>query len=236
MKLKRPLCVFCWVSSLASASCATCSRCSRGWAATPAPATARRTARTASSCRSAATTPCTTTARSPTTSAARRFNRAAPDQSLMLLKATGSFPPRRRRAHRSTSLLQALVRDWIARASSSISMRPAWPRSTFCRINPVVPRPGMKQQMRVMATYADGDVRDVTREAFIESGNIEVIAANASGVLTTAPPRRGPVLVRYEGAYAATTMTAWATAAASPGSRSRRPQLHRRAGLQKLQR
>ena len=57
-----------------------------------------------------------------------------------------------------------------------------------------------------MATYADGLVRDVTREAFIESGNIEIIEANTTGVLTTLRRGEAPVLVRYEGAYAATTI------------------------------
>ena len=39
----------------------------------------------------------------------------------------------------------------------------------------------MKQQIAVLATYADGTVRDVTREAFIESGNIEVVEADTAG-------------------------------------------------------
>ena len=44
-------------------------------------------------------------------------------------------------------------------------------------------------------TIADGLLRDVTREAFIESGNIEIIEANTSGVLTTLRPGEAPVLV-----------------------------------------
>ena len=59
-------------------------------------------------------------------------------------------------------------------------------------VNPVVQRVGPKQQLRVLATYADGEVRDVTREAFLESGNTEVATANRSGLMTAAPPRRGP--------------------------------------------
>src|SRR5262249_30276056 len=39
-----------------------------------------------------------------------------------------------------------------------------------------------------------------------ESGNIETIEANTSGVLTTLRRGEAPVLVRYEGAYAATTI------------------------------
>ena len=30
----------------------------------------------------------------------------------------------------------------------------------------------------MLATYADGEVRDVTREAFVESGNTEVATAD----------------------------------------------------------
>ena len=51
--------------------------------------------------------------------------------------------------------------------------------------------PGMKQQIAVMATYADGAVRDVTAEAFIESSNTEVAEADKPGLVTARPPRRG---------------------------------------------
>ena len=39
---------------------------------------------------------------------------------------------------------------------------------------PIIPLPEMKQQFRVVATYADGTQRDVTAEAYVDSGNIEV--------------------------------------------------------------
>ena len=57
--------------------------------------------------------------------------------------------------------------------------------------NPIVPLPGMKQQMRVLATYTDGAVRDVTREAFIESGNTEVAERRQAGPGHGRSPRRG---------------------------------------------
>ena len=64
-----------------------------------------------------------------------------------------------------------------------------------------------KQQMTVAATFADGTVRDVSREAFIESGNIEVIEVISQWMLTVLRRGEGPVLIRYEGNYAATTPT-----------------------------
>ena len=137
----------------------------------------------------------------------RRFNRAAPDQSLMLLKSTGSIPHVGGAQTKIGSTHYQLLRGWI---SSGAKLDLESPRVTSIQVlpvNPVVPRAGMKQQMSVLATYADGSVRDVTAEAFIESGDIEIIDAAKSGLLTLLRRGEAPVLVRYEGAYAATRLT-----------------------------
>jgi hypothetical protein len=134
----------------------------------------------------------------------RRINRAAPDQSLMLLKPAGAVP------HVGSVLTQPgepyyeLLRAWIA---AGIKLDLSSPRVTGIDIAPksaVLPLPGMKQQMAVLATYSDGSVRDVTAEAFIESSNSEVATADKLGGLVTAV-RRGEatVLARYEGSYTA---------------------------------
>jgi hypothetical protein len=47
----------------------------------------------------------------------------------------------------------------------------------------------------------------VTAEAFIESGNTDVATAGAAGLITTLRRGEAPVLARYEGNYAATTLT-----------------------------
>src|SRR5690606_29929570 len=135
----------------------------------------------------------------------RRFNRVAPDQSLMLLKATGSIPHVGGVRTEVGSPYYELVRQWIA---AGVKLDLDSPRVVSIDIaphDPIVPREGMKQQATVFATYSDGTTRDVTREAFIESGNIEILEADAEGVVTTLRRGEAPVLVRYEGAYAATT-------------------------------
>jgi Protein of unknown function (DUF1553)/Protein of unknown function (DUF1549) len=137
---------------------------------------------------------------------ARRINRAAPDQSLMLLKATGSIPHVGGVRTEVGQPYYELVRDWISQGVKLDLKAPRVAKIDVLPINPVVPLPGMKQQVTVLATYSDGLIRDVTREAFIESGNIEIIEANTTGVLTTLRRGESPVLVRYEGAYAATTI------------------------------
>ncbi len=137
----------------------------------------------------------------------RRFNRVAPDESLMLLKSGGQIPHVGGMLTKPGEPYYEILRKWIA---AGVKLDLATPRVTKIDVypqNPIVPRAGMKQQIVVIATYADGKTRDVSGEAFVESGNIEVIEADKHGVLTMLRRGESPVLVRYEGSYAATTLT-----------------------------
>ncbi|MEM9660232.1 MAG: DUF1549 domain-containing protein, partial [Planctomycetota bacterium] len=66
---------------------------------------------------------------------------------------------------------------------------------------------GDQLQMRTVAVYSNGERRDVTADAFIESGNTECATADVRGVVTAVRRGEAAVLARYEGAYAATTLT-----------------------------
>jgi hypothetical protein len=137
----------------------------------------------------------------------RRFNRAAPDASLMLMKMSGAVPHVGGVLTKPKEPYYELLRAWIA---DGVKLDLNAPRVAKLDLEPrgaVIPLPGMRQQMAVYATYTDGKVRDVTQEAFIESSNTEVAAADKQGGLVTAV-RRGEatVLARYEGAYAAATL------------------------------
>jgi hypothetical protein len=133
----------------------------------------------------------------------RRFNRAAPDTSLMLLKPAGAVPHVGGVLTGPGEPYYELLREWIAAGvkfdgdSQRVTKIEVLPKSA------VIPLPGMKQQVAVYATYGDGSVRDVTAEAFIESSNTEVATADRAGTMTAV--RRGEltVMARYEGAYAA---------------------------------
>lgn len=139
--------------------------------------------------------------------ASRRVNVAAPDNSLMLLKATAAVPHVGGQLTKPGEVYYNIVRRWIA-AGAKVDHKS--PRVVSIEVQPqgaVVDRAGRNQQMRVLARYADGRVRDVTREAFIESGNLEVVSAAPGGLLTALRRGEAPVLARYEGAYAAATLT-----------------------------
>ncbi len=142
--------------------------------------------------------------------ASRRVNVAAPDSSLMLLKATGAVPHEGGQVTKPDSKYYRVVRDWIGNGAK-LDLKS--PRVTGIEVfpkNPVVQKIGTLQQMRVVATYADGKKRDVTAEAFVESGNTDIATPVKDAVALIQVLRRGeaPVLVRFEGAYAATTVTA----------------------------
>jgi hypothetical protein len=138
--------------------------------------------------------------------AGRRFNRAAPDQSLFLLKPTGSVP------HVGGVVLQpsdpyyAVLRAWVAQGLKLDLEAPRVVRLEIFPKDPLLPLPGMKQQFAVLATYADGRTRDVTSEAFIESSNTEVTAVDKQGLVTALRRGDAAVLARYEGSYAATPL------------------------------
>jgi hypothetical protein len=139
--------------------------------------------------------------------ASRRFNRAAPEQSLMLLKPAGAVPHVGGVLMKPGETSYELLKAWI---SQGAKLDHDSPRVTKIDVSPkdrVIPLPGMQQQIVVSATYSDGSHRDVTAESFIESGNTEVATADKAGLITALRRGEAPILVRYEGNYAAVTLT-----------------------------
>ena len=135
--------------------------------------------------------------------AGRRFNRAAPEQSLMLLKPTGVVPHEGGVVMRPGDIYYEILRAWIA---GGVKLDLDVPRVTAIAIAPrgvVIPLADMAQQMRVVARYSDGSQRDVTAEAFIAPSDIEILKTDAGGLVTALRRGEAAVLARYEGAYAA---------------------------------
>jgi hypothetical protein len=136
----------------------------------------------------------------------RRFNRAAPERSLMLLKTSGAIP------HVGAVLTQPgepyyeLIKTWVA---EGVKLDLKSPRVTALEIHPrspVLALPGARQQMAVLATYSDGSKRDVSAEAFLESSNTEVATVDKHGLVTAVRRGETAMLARYEGSYAAASL------------------------------
>ena len=141
--------------------------------------------------------------------AARRVNLASPTQSLMLLKSTAAVPHEGGQVLKPGSSYYSIVSGWIA---AGAKLNPDTAKVAEVKVypeNPVVQKIGGRQQMRVVAFYPDGYQRDVTSEAFIESGNTDVAQpiSGYPGLIEVSRRGEAPLLVRYEGSYAATTIT-----------------------------
>jgi hypothetical protein len=136
----------------------------------------------------------------------RRFNRAAADRSLMLMKPGGAVP------HVGGVLIHPgepyyeMIRSWIADGVKLDLNSPRVQHIEIAPKSPTIPLPGMKQQMVVYATYTDGSVRDVTAEAFIETSNKEVAEVDRHGLVTAVRRGEAAMLARYEGNYAAVSL------------------------------
>lgn len=140
----------------------------------------------------------------------RRVNLASPDDSLMLLKATSAVPHEGGQLTKPGDDYYKIIRAWIAQGAKLEENQTKVEKIEVFPLNPVVQNIGAMQQMRVIATYPGGETRDVTSEAVITSGNGEVAETVKGYPALVKVIRRGeaPILVRYEGAYAATTVTA----------------------------
>jgi WD40 repeat protein/mono/diheme cytochrome c family protein len=139
--------------------------------------------------------------------ASRRVNFASPDNSLMLSKTSAAVPHEAGRLAGPGDAYYELLKSWIEDGAKLNTSSPRVARIDISPQNPIVQRVGGKQQFRIVATYSDGQTRDVTAESYIDSGNIEVAKSDAFGLATTLRRGEAAILARYEGSYAATTLT-----------------------------
>lgn len=135
----------------------------------------------------------------------RRFNRANPSDSLMLLKPTQGVPHEGGFLFDEESRAYKTIHQWIAEGCKfSEATRPV--KLDILPKKPVLDRSGQKQQMLVIATFDNGSTRDVTRDAIFESSNFEVATVNGTGQVKAVRRGESSILVRYEGAYASNTL------------------------------
>ena len=139
--------------------------------------------------------------------ASRRINLASPQDSLMLLKATSRVPHEGGQVVVPDSPAYKLIHKWITNganidlSSSRVASIEIFPKDRILQPTDA------KQQFRVLATYGNGEVRDVTALAHISSGNIEVARADATGLVSVLLRGESAILARFEGKYAASTLT-----------------------------
>ncbi len=132
----------------------------------------------------------------------RRFNRAFPEQSLMLLKPTSEVPHKGGQVIVPDSRDYHLIHQWISEGVvSDVGKTQRVERLEVFPDSAELSMPGSMQQLIVIAHYPDGTTRDVTREAKFTSSVNEVAKVTDDGVVTAERRGETAILTRYEGAY-----------------------------------
>ena len=139
--------------------------------------------------------------------AGRRFNRAEPGRSLMLTKPTQQVAHGGGLRFEVGSDYYKTIYEWISEgvpygdpAKDNVAKLEVQPKEIF------MDQPGKTDTVKVLATYADGGARDVTREANIES-NIPDVAAVSAADIKGARIGEATLLVRYQGKFVTVPVT-----------------------------
>jgi len=142
--------------------------------------------------------------------AGRRFNRSAPEQSLMLLKPSTAVPHEGGHVLDPGTSAYEIIRDWIAQGVKSDAASAASARVASLEVIPPVvdlDLEGRAQQIIVLARYPDGSTRDVTRDAIYSSSVPDVATVTPTGRVEAVRRGEAAILVRYEGAYGVDNVT-----------------------------
>jgi hypothetical protein len=133
----------------------------------------------------------------------RRLFPAAPDQSLLLAKATGQMPHGGGRKLDPASDEYKIVRRWIAAGMPYGS--DADPVVTKISVYPehrVLARQS-KQQFAAYAHYSDGSIEDITRRAQYDSNDQEIATVDGEGLVRTLGlSGEAAIMARYQGKVA----------------------------------
>jgi hypothetical protein len=138
----------------------------------------------------------------------RRFNRADPARSLILLKPTAQVPHGGGMRFDTDSQYYRTILAWLSEGAQLGDAKAA--EVERLEVSPsdiLMPEPELSQQLVVVAHYPDGSSRDVTREASYTSNTPSVAEATTEGVLTAQRKGEAALLVRYEGKFVTVSTT-----------------------------
>ncbi|HTI50914.1 MAG TPA: DUF1549 domain-containing protein, partial [Planctomycetaceae bacterium] len=136
----------------------------------------------------------------------RRVNLLNPAESLFLKKPTMSVPHGGGRRLEIGSTDYNILAAWIAAGAPE-------PHADAPKVNALVGTPksrvgteGLWQQLRVEAIFSDGKTRDVTAWTRFDSMDDAVVSVTPSGVVTAIGRGQAPVMIRFEGQAAISTV------------------------------
>jgi hypothetical protein len=130
----------------------------------------------------------------------RRLFPAAPERSLLLLKATGTFPHGGGARIEPDSPSYRLIRRWVEQGMPYGADTD--PKVTHITVSPgerILSRGGA-QQISVTAHFSDGKTQDVTRTTQFDSNDGEMAGVNVTGLVSTNQLTGSvAIMARYQG-------------------------------------
>jgi Protein of unknown function (DUF1553)/Protein of unknown function (DUF1549) len=131
-------------------------------------------------------------------SLARRADFVEPERSLLLLKPTMQTPHGGGKRLEKGSVDYQILLAWLAGgAPAPMKNDPVVSRLTVTP-SERVGQAGLTQQLRVVAEYSDGRMRDVTASARYDSLDEGVVNVSASGFVSSVGKGQAAVMVRFE--------------------------------------
>lgn len=138
----------------------------------------------------------------------RRFNRADPGKSLMLVKPTQEVAHGGGLRFEKDSDYYKTIYNWIAEGvpfgdpkKDSVAELQIQPQEIF------MTAPGQTAHLSVLARFLDGQTRDVTRDATVESNTPDVASVDVRSAINGERIGEATLLVRYQGKFSTIPVT-----------------------------
>jgi hypothetical protein len=133
----------------------------------------------------------------------RRLSLAAPERSLLLVKATAKMPHGGGVRFDERSREYSTLLEWIRQGASDDSDTAPQLLSVEVQPHRASLKPRTQQQLKVIAKYSDQQQRDVTNAALFESNDNAMAEVSPSGLASMLDlPGKVAVMVRYQGKVA----------------------------------
>jgi hypothetical protein len=129
----------------------------------------------------------------------RRINTTDPNQSLLLLKATGQVPHTGGKRFAADSWQAGVIREWIAAGARHTAGSGSVVRLEASPAESVLTKTGEVIHLTVRATFADGTGADVTRYCELRAKDDSVAAVSGLGEVRAARPGETAVIASYRG-------------------------------------
>ncbi len=136
----------------------------------------------------------------------RRISQTAPARSLLLAKASNQIPHGGGKRLSKDSESYAVILRWIEQGARYLN--DSEPELVSIEVQPErgVLQTGDEQQLKALANYSDGSVRDVTQTALYESNAVAMADVDEDGLVKIEDiPGKVAIMVRYQGKTAVFT-------------------------------